>query len=185
MNAAAGTALTREAGSLPRRTESAMATIPGDSDEGRLDLVPMIDCIMLLLLFFMMTTKFTPEEKRIDTLLSTDHGTCPTPTHQDPPHVVHVCLYPSGLAREAQPSQYEADWQRIQASGRATAVAALQVGGREPLTVSGAQLATQDQAMQQQVEAIHGYITAELTKYVKGGAKSGQRAEQNKATRAA
>ena len=47
--------------------------------QGKLDLVPMIDCIMLLLLFFILTTKFTADEKAIASLLPTDKGQAPTP----------------------------------------------------------------------------------------------------------
>ena len=49
-----------------------MASSSEDVGEGKLDLVPMIDCIMLLLLFFILTTKFSTEEKTITSLLPTD-----------------------------------------------------------------------------------------------------------------
>ena len=50
-----------------------MAGDPSEKlEEGKLDLVPMIDCIMLLLLFFILTTKFSAEEKAIASLLPTD-----------------------------------------------------------------------------------------------------------------
>ena len=155
-----------------------MGTLPGEADEGRLDLVPMIDCIMLLLLFFMMTTKFTPGEKGIDTLLSTNDGCGGVPTHRDPPQVVHIRLYPVGLSHDAQLGRYEAEWQRMQDTPAAFASAALQIGGREPLVVDGTQLGKRNgvvtEEMKRQVETIHAYIAAELAQYEKPGAAGRQ-----------
>jgi biopolymer transport protein ExbD len=70
-----------------------------DSDEkiaqGKLDLVPMIDCVMLLLLFFIMTTRFTPEEKQISALLP-PHGQAQEIERETitPPQTIHVLVLP-------------------------------------------------------------------------------------------
>src|SRR5271154_3438267 len=76
--------------------------------DGKLDLVPMIDCIMLLLLFFILTTKFTPKDLALASLLPTEKGelaqrqTPPTP----PPQQIMLCLAPAGMAPGHQPTEY-------------------------------------------------------------------------------
>jgi biopolymer transport protein ExbD len=63
-------------------------------DAGRLDLVPMIDCIMLLLIFFVMTTKFSTEEKAISSLLPTDKGQSGPGKAKDI-KMVNICINPA------------------------------------------------------------------------------------------
>jgi len=65
-----------------------MATPDDAHDEtGKLDLVPMIDCVMLLLLFFIMTSSFRNEEQRLSALLPTGEGGHPIPSIEPPPKV--------------------------------------------------------------------------------------------------
>jgi Biopolymer transport protein ExbD/TolR len=140
-------------------------------DDGRLDLVPMIDCIMLLLLFFMMTTKFTAEEKAISSILPTDKGQGGTPQEKkDPPQTVNIVIYPEGMTKGYQPSDYAAQLNKMRKPGDVLTNAYLRIGGREPILMPGRSL---NQAagleMQKQVDIIHAYVAEELAKFEKPG----------------
>ena len=81
-----------------------MAEHAADSiGEGRLDLVPMIDCIKLLLLFFILTTRFTVMDQAIASLLPPSGQAQPTRVEAaNPPRQIMLSLYPEGF----QPSDY-------------------------------------------------------------------------------
>lgn len=140
-------------------------------DEGRLDLVPMIDCIMLLLLFFMMTTKFTAEEKAISSLLPTDKGQGAASAQQkEPPPMVNILIYPEGMTKGYQPSEYAAQLSKTRATGQVIGNAYLRIGGRDPILIKGKDLNSKGGApMQALVEQIHQYIAEELGKFEKPG----------------
>lgn len=73
-----------------------MASSSDDNiDQGRLDLVPMIDCVMLLLLFFILTTHFTSEDQRLSALLPTDVGPGTTAHPTLPPPQVEIAVIPT------------------------------------------------------------------------------------------
>ena len=151
-----------------------MATPTTDgADEGHLDLVPMIDCIMLLLLFFMMTTKFSAEEKSIASLLPTNQGPGPVMKQIDPPRTITVSIYPAGLTRGYQPSDYARQLAGMHLPGQVVGDAYLRIGNREPFLISGKTLTHRDsdhpQAMTKLMDRIHGYIADELVKYEKPG----------------
>ena len=151
-----------------------MATHTTDgADEGHLDLVPMIDCIMLLLLFFMMTTKFSAEEKSIASLLPTNQGPGIVTNPIDPPRTITVAIYPAGLTRGYQPSDYARQLVGMHLPGQVIGDAYLRIGNREPFLISGRVLTSRDsdhpQAMPELMDRIHGYIADELTKYEKPG----------------
>lgn len=61
-------------------------------DQGRLDLVPMIDCVMLLLLFFILTTHFRSEDQHLAALLPTDAGGVTTRPAVLPPPTVSITV---------------------------------------------------------------------------------------------
>jgi hypothetical protein len=139
--------------------------------EGKLDLVPMIDCIMLLLLFFIMTTKFTSEEKTITSLLPTDKGqAAATPQKVEPPQQVNICIYPAGMDKGFQPSEYEAKLREIQPSSVAVIPKAwVRIGTNQPIELDGSQLRgkTGDQ-LKQQVDQAHQYISDALRAFETG-----------------
>jgi hypothetical protein len=143
----------------------------GGEDEGRLDLVPMIDCIMLLLLFFMMTTKFSSEEKAISSLLPTDKGQgAASATKVDPPQMVNICIYPAGMQKGYQPSEYAGQLDRIRTPGQVIQAAYLRIGGRDPMEIDGNLLRTKNsKQMENLVEEIHAYVESELSKYEQAG----------------
>ena len=152
-----------------------MATTNTDSDH--LDLVPMIDCIMLLLLFFMMTTKFSSADKSIAALLPTDQGPGPTSTPLDPPAKISVSLYPAGLAPGYQPTEYAQQVAKLHRPGQVIPDACLRVGNGEPLLIPGAvltrkgsaQSATEIAATTALIERIHAHIASELNRFEKPG----------------
>ena len=82
-----------------------------DEDEVEADMTPMIDVIFLLLVFFILTTKFIPEEKIISSLMPTDKGQSAA---SSPPieEIVNanILIYPARLSNGWQPSEYDANW---------------------------------------------------------------------------
>ena len=147
-----------------------MADIPGDGlSEGRLDLVPMIDCIMLLLLFFMLTTRFTPEEKTIQNLLPADTGHLPRPHDQvDPPKLVFINITPAGIAKDSFESERQThawilDQQRRHPDG-VFPVAEFRIGTRPRAEqLERRDLAERDTAlMSPHLARIHRFIHEEL-----------------------
>ena len=118
-----------------------MASANDGIDDGELDLVPMIDCIMLLLIFFVMTTKFSSEEKAISSLLPTDKGQSGAPTTKlDKPQFVNICIYPAGFIKGYQPSDYSVQLKKVQATGQVIGNAWLRIGNRDPIELIGLQL---------------------------------------------
>jgi biopolymer transport protein ExbD len=139
--------------------------------EGKLDLVPMIDCIMLLLLFFILTTKFTSEEKSIASLLPTDKGqSAATPTKVEPPQQINIRIYPPDMQPAMQPSEYEAALRQIQTPSQPVINTAwLRIGPNEPIVVDGKFLRQKGgDEVRDEVEKIHQYIYQALEKFETG-----------------
>ncbi len=126
---------------------------------GKIDLVPMIDCVMLLLLFFILTTKFTADEKQIAALLPS-HGQA-IPLNKEPvippPQNINLVVTPTGISRGLKESDYQNTWNEIdRLRGRTPPAAALRIGGSDPLLINGALFNSQDKAaVQAQVDAVH------------------------------
>ena len=129
-----------------------MAQAPSAADDtGRLDLVPMIDCIMLLLMFFIMTSSFRSEEQRISALLSTKGGPGPGIAIAQP-QLVRVVALPGkgGSAR-------------------------VRIGGGDEVTLDGATLALPGgPVVEAAITAFHAAMAARLTPYEQPGARSAQ-----------
>ncbi len=150
---------------------------PADSGhDGKLDLVPMIDCIMLLLLFFILTTRFTAPDLALAAVLPTDKGEVakaqpPVP----PPQQINIAIYPDGLERDLQPSQYQVAWSARPHAWRDHEAALLRIGGGEPLRLDGAGLAGPDSPeLRAQLTAIHRFVAAELSRYEAPGGRPEQ-----------
>jgi hypothetical protein len=144
-----------------------MAEDPSEKlEQGKLDLVPMIDCIMLLLLFFILTTKFSAEEKAIASLLPTDKGQAPTPQTKvvEPPKMVNICLYPEGLVKGFQPSDYQNKYEDMKKNfGEVLPTAYLRMGGDDAIVVDGKSLNLKAHAsLKQSLETVRGYIHDKL-----------------------
>jgi hypothetical protein len=153
---------------------------PAESaSEGKIDLVPMIDCIMLLLLFFILTTKFTSDEKQISALLPTDKGS--GITHQTtpvivPPKDINLVITPLGISRGLREADYQRTWEDLERlRGRTPPSAALRIGGSDTLMIDGTLFASRDKAaIQTQIDAIHAYVAQELAAREENGDRTKQ-----------
>jgi biopolymer transport protein ExbD len=134
--------------------------------EGKLDLVPMIDCIMLLLLFFILTTKFTADEKAIASLLPTDKGQAPTPATKpvEPPKMINICIYPEGLVKGFQPSEYQAKYEALKKTvGDVLPTAYLRMGGEEAIVLEGNSFSKKNHPdLKKNIEGVHAHIHQRL-----------------------
>lgn len=125
----------------------------GGGADGRLDLVPMIDCVMLLLLFFILTSSFRTEDMRIAALLPTDAGT--GPTHGPviaPPQTVRIAVLPG--------------------EGR---MARVRIGGGDEILIDAARLAEPSgPAVEAAVSALHEALARRLAAYEQAGTRHEQ-----------
>jgi hypothetical protein len=153
---------------------------PGEAaSDGRIDLVPMIDCIMLLLLFFILTTRFTADEKQISALLPTDRGDgVPRKTKEiiDLPTDINLVVTPTGIPRGLSEASYQRAWEDIERlRSRTPPSATLRIGGSNPLVIDGSLFSSADRtAVQAQVEAIHAYVARELAAREEAGGRTDQ-----------
>lgn len=149
------------------------------ASDGKIDLVPMIDCVMLLLLFFILTTKFTADEKQLAALLPTDRGNG-IPTQREPvikpPPEINLVVTPTGISRGLKEVAYQRMWEEIERTrGRTPPSAALRIGGSDPLLLDGSLLNSPDKAaIQRHVDAIHAYVAQELTAREEAGDRTVQ-----------
>ncbi len=136
-----------------------------DADE-RVNLVPLIDCMFFLIMFFMIVTKFAPDELAIASLLPTNQGGSGKP----PPDRIlselqaTIAIVPLGMPRESQPSQYEAlvtAQQRDRSFGRRVE---MRVGGSPGIEIdaSALSLGASDAACQREMAKAHAYLATEL-----------------------
>ncbi len=134
--------------------------------KGKIDLVPMIDCVMLLLLFFILTTKFTADEKAIASLLPTDKGQAPTPQTKPviPPKMINVCIYPEGLVKGFQPSEYQAKYESLKNTvGAVLPTAYLRMGGSAAIPLDGNSFSKKGHKdLKKNIDMIHQHIAQEL-----------------------
>ena len=130
-----------------------MASESGNSiDEGRLDLVPMIDCIMLLLLFFILTTRFTSEELRIAAVLPQGGPVVPSRPVVLPPPTVRIAVLPDGAGGTM-----------------------VRIGGGEPLRLSQEDLRLPGgPVLDAVVDDFHRQIATRLAIYEVPGVRAGQ-----------
>lgn len=107
-----------------------------DDEEVEGNMTPMIDIIFLLLIFFILTTKFIPEEKVISNLLPTNKGTANASAPLEEVEQVNIKIIPgmfAGMTDIRRPSIFDAQWKE----SRNTATALYQVSGYEPFLVEG------------------------------------------------
>lgn len=153
----------------------------GDADaaEGKLDLVPLIDTVMLLLLFFIMTSKFTTEEKAISSLLPTDKGQLSNPQTKtvEEPKQVNVCIYPAGMQKGDQPSGYRDQLLKLRQPGQNIDFAEFRIGGDYLRDVDGKILSRSRDAKQlnEALGGVHTFVMDALGKYETG---TGERKDQ-------
>lgn len=133
--------------------------------EDRVNMVPMIDTMLFLILFFMLVTKFTPDEKAIASVLPTDKGTGTGHVSALPPPQINIAIFPAGMERGFQPSDYDHQVATLEQAGQLNQTVLVRVGGSDPIVVHGAplSLATSGSvAMTTEISALHDYINREL-----------------------
>lgn len=145
-----------------------------------MDMTPMIDCIFLLLIFFILTSKFTPDEKAIASLMPTDKGQAsaasPSPV---PKEQINIKLYPAPMQKGYQPSEYQTQLKAIkdQLGGRPINSVYLQVGGDDPIELDGRYLVLEGgENVKAEVAKVQGYILDKIRARAVGAAS--QREEQ-------
>ncbi len=152
----------------------------GDASEGKLDLVPLIDTVMLLLMFFIMTSKFTTEEKAISSLLPTDKGQmASTPSKPvEEPKQVNIVIYPAGMEKGYQPSQYRDQLAKMRQPGQIIDYADFRIGANFMPKVDGKTLSrSQDaKAVGAALDELHGFVRKALESYETG---TGERKDQH------
>ncbi len=152
----------------------------GDAAEGKLDLVPLIDTVMLLLMFFIMTSKFTTEEKAISSLLPTDKGqqTAQPSKPVEEVRQVNIVIYPAGMEKGYQPSEYRDQLMNMRQPGQIIDLADFRIGANVLPKVDGKTLSRSKdgKAVLAAMDEVHGFVTQSLESYETG---SGERKEQN------
>src|SRR3954468_11196013 len=150
----------------------------GQMSDDKVNMVPLIDCMFFLILFFMIVTKFTPDELAIASLLPTDKGQMSAPSKSPlPKEQVNIAIYPAGLQKGMQPSEYQAAVEAMWNDHTFDAKAWLRIGGADtprrgsggsnPAEVDGGPLATRGATtnsalMREQVALFHSYVFKEL-----------------------
>lgn len=132
-----------------------------DSEESHLDLVPMIDTIMLLLLFFILTTKFSAEEKAISSLLPTDKGQGPGSSSVEKPEEINVIITPLGFALGEKGVQImDERWKANPVSKDAN----LRISGSPAIMLMDGKLLEERPSARQQkhLEEIHAFVAEGL-----------------------
>jgi hypothetical protein len=152
----------------------------GGEEEGKLDLVPLIDTVMLLLMFFILTSKFTSEEKAISSLLPTDKGQLSaqqTKTVEEPKQV-NICIYPAGMEKGYQPSEYRDQLLKTRAPGQNIDYADFRIGANQLPKVDGKTLSRSRDAKEVSaaLEDVHSFVTKSLEGYESG---TGERKDQH------
>ena len=147
-------------------------------EDGKIDLVPMIDCIMLLLLFFILTTRFTPIDKAIAAILPTTQGQDPKPqkTPVIPPDEIRITVVPEGMRPGLTASEYQSAIVRLKAGNpRAIPAVLVRVGGSEPLRLDGTLLSSLEVATQNsELSRLSAHLAGELAAREKDGGRQDQ-----------
>jgi len=139
-----------------------------------MDMTPMIDCIFLLLIFFILTSKFTPDEKAIASLMPTDKGQAaaasPSPV---PKEQINIKIYPAPMVKGHQPSEYRNQLKdiRAQLGGKPINNVYIQIGGDNPIEVDGRFLVLSGgDHVKRQVDGVHAYIMEAMRARMTGAA---------------
>ena len=115
-----------------RRSYRPHAPLP--QADAEVDLVPLIDCVFLLLIFFILTSRFVPDEFMLSALMPTN-GTAKI---VGPPSVIseqiRIAITPAGAPARASEAELDAWSKRARRLG-GFGVADLRIGGREPLRI--------------------------------------------------
>ncbi|MBA3685285.1 MAG: biopolymer transporter ExbD [Planctomycetes bacterium] len=127
------------------------------------NMIPLIDCMFFLILFFMLVTRFTPDEQAIASVLPSNQGPGDRgdPTLLENPQI-NIAIYPAGLERGHDERAYAAAVDGQIANGVFADAACVRVGGSDPVTVLGALLDRPNDAQKAHIDALHTAIANEL-----------------------
>src|SRR4051812_32832585 len=96
----------------------------------RVNMVPLIDTMLFLILFFIIAMRFHPDEQQISSLLPTDEG--PVGSASKPLAAqVNIAVYPLGLERH----QGLAYYQHVGVDAQGDGGAELRIGGSQPIAL--------------------------------------------------
>jgi hypothetical protein len=141
--------------------------------EDRVNMIPLIDCMFFLILFFMIITKFEPDEKAVASLLPTDKGQMNAkPTSVAPVEQINLLVYPQGVEKGYQPSEYRKQLEELEKSRSFFEIARIRVGGRDPIEINGlalAQRSNNSEQMRDNILQAHAYIKEALNNLEEAG----------------
>lgn len=136
---------------------------PSAELDDTVNMIPLIDCMFFLILFFMLVTKFTPDEQAIASVLPSHQGPCgggePELLEN---HQINIAIYPAGLERGHGANAYADAVDGQVADGVFADAACVRVGGSEPVTVLGTLLDRPNDAQKAHIDALHTVIANEL-----------------------
>ena len=126
-------------------------SVDDEENEG-LNMMPLIDIVFLLLIYFMLTMTFVDDEKWIRHLLDTRSGQGPGPTLEK--HEINICVYPAG-APDYESSMALDEWFKEERQMRTII-----------FRVGSAQIEVDRRADdEQELERVHAFITQELHRF--------------------
>ena len=132
---------------------------PSEQEDIKGDMTPMIDIIFLLLIFFILTTKFIVPEKMISQLLPTNKGQASSsPPVVEPPQDLNILLYPEGFARGMGVEVMDTKWKNNQNSD----VAMMQVSNNGPIRVVGNSISASNKEADLKIVLgeVYGYVSS-------------------------
>lgn len=148
-----------------------------EDEEVKGDMTPMIDIIFLLLIFFILTTKFVPNEKAIANLMPTDKGQAATsPPVVEPPEDINIRIWPFGMPLTAGVQELDEQWEAMLENGTAGRQAIMQIGNTAPLLIKGAnfEMGISAEIQISEVAKVQAYIREQLKLRSKEGGRSEQ-----------
>lgn len=150
-----------------------MARLEIDQEEEKGDMTPMIDIVFLLLIFFLLTTKFIVPEKMISNLLPTNKGQASaSPPVVEPPQDLNILIYPEGFQRGMGVEQMDTLWH----SQENTRTAVFRVSNNPHIIVKSGDLSgsTRKADLDNGIGPIHSYIW----QFMEAAETAGSRKEQ-------
>ena len=125
-----------------------------NKEKAMVDMTPMIDIVFLLLVYFILTMTFMPDEKWLSQLLPTKQGGDGNPIEQFDKQDINISFYPSG-APQGNSTREIQDW--YDGLGAVQQVTCRINGSTIELNFN--------QDHEEQVEQIHAFINEQLAKY--------------------
>lgn len=140
----------------------------GEDEEVKADMTPMIDVIFLLLVFFLLTTKFVKEELVINNLLPTDKGQAASPSQEvKEQREVNILIYPNNHT----PSMGVEDNDNLWKDVRNMRYVIMRINNEDYIEVDG-ELLSGTGERPAELDKIHGYIHDKLNTFENNGPRA-------------